>query len=98
LTKDPEQIVAGPRTASSPERGMTPFELTRYLDYSTELLAIISKVAALYVQELADPVTIDAASAVQELAVNLSTTIWQKIVILDRVLSPDAARAAVEPS
>src|SRR5262249_31437153 len=49
LTKDPDRIAGDRRTASSPERRMTPFELTRYLDYSTELLAIISKVAALYV-------------------------------------------------
>jgi hypothetical protein len=91
LTKDPEQLVgAGPRTKSSPARTMTAFELARYLDYSSELLAIISKVAALYVQELGDPVTMGAASAVEELAVNLSRTIWQKIVILDRVVRPDA--------
>jgi hypothetical protein len=85
LTKDPDRIVAGPSTPSSPARTMSAFELTRYLDYSTELLAIISKVAALYVQELADPITVAAASAVEELAVNLSRAIWQKIVILDRV-------------
>jgi len=86
LTKDPERIVSGgPSTPSSPERTMSAFELTRYLDYSTELLAIISKVAALYVQELADPVTVAAANSVEELAVNLSRAIWQKIVILDRV-------------
>jgi hypothetical protein len=85
LTKDPDRIVSGPSTPSSPARTMSAFELTRYLDYSTELLAIISKVAALYVQELADPVTVAAASAVEELAVNLSRAIWQKIVILDRV-------------
>ncbi|HET7545290.1 MAG TPA: hypothetical protein VFK05_35735 [Polyangiaceae bacterium] len=89
LTKDPERTVGGgPRTPSSPERTMSAFELTRYLDYSTELLAIISKVAALYVQELADPVTVAAANAVEELAVNLSRAIWQKIVILDRVTPP----------
>jgi hypothetical protein len=93
LTKDPERIVAGgPSTPSSPERKMSAFELTRYLDYSTELLAIISKVAALYVQELADPITVSAANAVEELAVNLSRAIWQKIVILDRV-TPSAPSA-----
>ena len=85
LTKDPESIIAGgPPTASSPVRTMSAFELSRYLDYSTELLAIVSKVAALYVQELADPVTVAAASAVEELAVNLSRAIWQKIMILER--------------
>ena len=89
LTKDPERLIArGPDTASSPARTMTPFELTRYLDYSTEMLAIISKVAALYVQELPDPVTVDAASAVEDLAGGLSRAIWQKIVILDRITTP----------
>jgi hypothetical protein len=73
---------------------MTPFELTRYLDYSSEMLAIISKVAALYVQELPDPVTVDAASAVEDLAGGLSRTIWQKIVILDRIMTPDPALPA----
>jgi hypothetical protein len=98
LTKDPERLDAGQDTASSPARTMSAFELTRYLDYSTELLAIVSKVAALYVQELSDPVTVAAASAVEELAVSLSRAIWQKIVILDRVLSPEAVQEAVHPS
>jgi hypothetical protein len=90
LTKDPERLISrGLDTASSPTRTMTPFELTRYLDYSSEMLAIISKVAALYVQELPDPVTVDAASAVEDLAGGLSRTIWQKIVILDRIMTPD---------
>ncbi len=99
LTKDPEGIIAGgPRTPSSPERTMTAFELTRYLDYSTELLAIISKVAALYVQQLNDPVTVDAASAVEDLAVNLSRSIWQKIVILGRDPSSASVLEAVQPN
>ncbi len=98
LTKDPERLIArGPDTASSPERSMTPFELTRYLDYSSEMLAIISKVAALYVQELPDPVTVDAASAVEDLAGGLSRTIWQKIVILDRIMTPDPSAEPAEP-
>lgn len=89
LTKDPERVVhKGHDTASSPARTMSPFELTRYLDYCTEMLAIISKIAALYVQEFDDAVTVDAASAVEDLAVNLSRTIWQKIVILERTMGP----------
>lgn len=91
LTKDPDSTISGgPSTPSSPARTMSAFELTRYLDYCTELLAIVSKVAALYVQELADPVTVSAANAVEELAVNLSRAIWQKIVILERV-TPSAS-------
>lgn len=87
LTKDPDRTSAARSdTASSPKATFTPFELTRYLDYCSELLAILSKIAALYVQELSDPATVAAASAVEELCVGLSRTIWQKIIILDRVL------------
>jgi len=89
LAKDPDRtFVARRNTASSPKPALTAFELTRYLDYCSELLAIVSKIAALYVQELADPTTVAAASGVEELCVGLSRTIWQKIVILDRVLTP----------
>jgi hypothetical protein len=87
LTKDPERLfIGGSDTTSSPKRTMTPFELGRYLDYSSEMLAIVSKVAALYVQEFDDPVTVDAASAVEELAVNLSRSIWQKILVLQQTI------------
>lgn len=84
LTKDPEQLLGEP-TESSPERKMDGAELTRYLNYCTEMLALVSKIAAIYVQDFHDASSVDAASDVEDLAVNLSRTIWQKIVILDRV-------------
>jgi len=85
LTKDPEPIAPGGMpTASSPQRLLTPFELNRYLDYASEMLAIMGKLAALYVQDFDDPVALNAASAVQDLTINLSRSIWQKIVILER--------------
>jgi hypothetical protein len=88
LTKDPERVVdSGPDTQSSPERPMTPFELTRYLDYCAESLAILSKVAALYVQNLNDSQTLSAVNDVEELTSGLSRKIWQKIMILDRIMS-----------
>jgi hypothetical protein len=88
LTKDPERLSNvddSLDTASSPKRDMTPFQLTRYLDYSTELLAILSKVAAIYVQRFNDPETLRAAGDIEDLTVGLSRNIWQKIMILDRV-------------
>jgi hypothetical protein len=88
LTKDPERLThseqAGSDTASSPKRDMTPFQLERYLDYSTELLAILSKVAAIYVQRFNDADTVRAAGDIEDLTVGLSRNIWQKIMILDR--------------
>jgi hypothetical protein len=88
LTKDPERLASGDGggdTASSPKRDMTPFQLTRYLDYSSELLAIVSKVAAIYVQRFDDTETLRAAGDIEDLTVGLSRNIWQKIMILDRV-------------
>jgi hypothetical protein len=95
LTKDPERTLDRKRdTVSSPKRPLTPFELIRYLDYCSELLSILSKIAALYVQKFDDPVTLSAVNDVEELTNGLSRKIWQKIMILDRVVSPDPAPAS----
>jgi hypothetical protein len=70
-------------TASSPKREMTRFSLARYLDYCSEMLSIISKVAALYIQDFDDAVGLSTVNDIQSLATGLSAKIWQKIVILD---------------
>ena len=84
LSKDPEHLLApAMRTESSPKRTMTRFELARYLDYCSELLSLTSKIAALHVQYLNDPVVLDAVNDIETLAASLSNKIWQKIMILD---------------
>jgi hypothetical protein len=84
LTKDPEQVLTrGMSTASSPVRQLTRFELARYLDYCSELLSLSSKVAALHVQYVNDPVVLSAVNDIEALAASLSNKIWQKIMILD---------------
>ncbi len=95
LTKDPDQFLAERRdTASSPKRALTPFELTRYLDYSSEMLSILGKVAALYAQRLDDPVVLAAVNEVETLTAGLSSKIWQKIVILGTTVRAPAAPAS----
>lgn len=84
LTKDPEHIISPERrTASSPQQTLGRFELVRYLDYCSELLSLSSKLAALHVQYVNDPVVLEAVSDIEVLAANLSNKIWQKIMILD---------------
>jgi hypothetical protein len=84
LTKDPSVVLAdGPATQSSPKRGMNRFELSRYLDYCSEMLSLTSKLAALYAQNLPDPVIVEAVNEVERLTTSLSNKIWQKITILD---------------
>ena len=88
LTKDPERVIRkGPDTASSPERTLTPFEMQRYLDYCTEMLSMISKIGAIYVQDLSDPVVLGAVDQVETLTTGLSRKMWQKMMILDRYTS-----------
>jgi len=89
LTKDPERVTHnGNRTASSPKRTMTPFELGRYLDYCSELLSLTSKTGALYVQEFPDPIAIEAVDRLTNLTTDLSRNIWQKIMILETTIAP----------
>lgn len=83
LTKDPTVILApGPRTASSPERSMSRFELARYLEYCAEMLALTGKLAAVMAGESSDHVIIAGASDVENLCTDLGRKVWQKIMIL----------------
>ena len=83
LTKDPSAVVSvAGKTPSSPARTLSPFEVTRYLDYCSEMLSLTSKVAVLYAQAFPDPVVTDAVSDIERITVGLSQKIWQKIMIL----------------
>jgi hypothetical protein len=91
LTKDPERMSGrGPATASSPKRSMSPFLLGRYLDYCSELLSLVGKTGALYVQEFPDPTAIEAVDRLTGLSSDLSRNIWQKIMILQATLGAEA--------
>lgn len=57
--------------------------MSRYLDYCAEQLSLSSKLAALHLQYVNDPVVLDAVSDIEVLASNLANKIWQKIMIVD---------------
>lgn len=84
LTKDPERVQRDIRdsTPSSPKETLTPFQLTRYLDYCSEMLSILGKIASLYVQNFDDEVALAAVNEIETLTTGLSRKIWQKIMIL----------------
>ncbi len=84
LNKDPEHVLRPVAdTPSSPVRTFSREQLTRYLDYCSELLALTSKLAALHAQHLQDPVVLSAVNDIESLTAGLSRKIWQKIAILD---------------
>ena len=84
LTKDPDQALRPtPPTEASPERTLTQAQLGRYLDYCSELLALVSKLAAVMAQHQDDPVVLAAVNDIEVLTSSLSRKIWQKITILE---------------
>jgi hypothetical protein len=83
LTKSPDSIAdAAVATAHSPRSTLSWYELARYLDYCTEMLALVSKTAFLYVQDYHDPVAAEAVNDLEDLTNGLASKIWQKIVII----------------
>lgn len=79
LTKDPERL-QGKSSSSKPN--LSPTELMRYLDYCSEMLSLVGKLAALYVQKFDDPVALVAVNEVEDLTTGLSRKIWQKIMLI----------------
>ena len=82
LTKSPD--MAGhdaQRTESSPRR-MGRFQMGRYLDYCSEMLALTSIIAALYGEGSGDAESVDAVTRVEELCDSLQRKIWQKMILL----------------
>lgn len=85
LTKDPDKVLhsqVGTSTLSSPKLKMTPFQLSRYLDYCSEMLALTGKIAALYVEHFPDSDAVAAVNDLENLTTGQSGKIWQKIMIL----------------
>lgn len=83
LTKDPAIIHAGGApTTHSPERQLSQFQLSRYLDYCAEMLSLVGKVGFLYVQNYHDPEATNAVNDLENLTTGLARKIWQKIMLL----------------
>lgn len=86
LTKDPATL-RGDFTPSkhSPARQLSAADLSRYLDYCSEMLSVTGKLAALYAQSVNDDVVVAAVNGIEELGTNLSRKIWQKITLIGQI-------------
>lgn len=91
FSKDPERLVHRELIIEDADPivrvdHLTPFLMGRYLDYCSEMLSLIGKVAALYAQNTQDGVVLNAVDEIETLTTGLSRKIWQKIMILDQVV------------
>ena len=83
LTKDPERLRPDfVKTSKSVEPGLERDELEHYLDYCSELLSLIGKVAALCAEETQDAVVLDTIVAIETMTTQMAGKIWQKISLL----------------
>jgi hypothetical protein len=95
LTKDPSKFIVGASTPSSPPLELNEFEMTRYLDYCSEMLSLTSKLAVLFGQVLDDQVVGDVVSDIERVSSGLSQKMWQKIMILQQLRANDPERKAL---
>jgi hypothetical protein len=93
LTKDPERLRSrDAQTAPGQPQPTSGADLAKYLDFCSELLSLISKLAALTVQHFNDSVVLVAVDEIESLTTGLSGKIWQKITILERAGTPGMLR------
>jgi hypothetical protein len=82
LTKDPTSLVIE-KTINSPTRELSPYQLNRYLDYCSELLALCSKIAAIYGNDNRDELILENIQDIEILTSSLSRKIWNKIMLIN---------------
>ena len=63
---------------------MVAFELNRYLDYCSEMLSLVSKIGALYVQSVPDRDALSAVDEIENLAIDpkhseLKSSLWAEL-------------------
>ncbi|HMP79769.1 MAG TPA: hypothetical protein PKD54_09985 [Pirellulaceae bacterium] len=99
LTKDPERLMSNWSSGKhSPKMQMNAFELNRYLDYCTEMLALLGKIAAFYVQRFDGEVAIESAGEVERLTSSLNDKIWQKIMLLNSIQQQVGLATPIPPA
>lgn len=83
LTKDPDRFLADYReTAATVDPGLDPTQMSHYLDYCSELLSLVGKIAALLAEDTSDAAVLSGVQGVEQLTTGLSRKIWQKIALL----------------
>ena len=84
LTKDPERLRPDfvPTDATVDIGDLDRSQMEHYLEYCSELLSLIGKVAALCAEESQDPLVLTTVSDLETLTTGMSRKVWQKISLL----------------
>ena len=92
ITKDPglEHIENLPEGVEDTRTVRSDAQLALYLDFSSDMLSIIGKLAALYAENLHDRVVLDAVNEIESLSNGLCAKLWQKIMIINQIAEAHA--------
>ncbi len=78
VSKDPSNLIKPKLNKEITHNYKTKDDLSKYYDYCSELLSMISKVAAYYIQNSDDHEVRESVDQIEILTTNLSRKIWQK--------------------
>ena len=83
LSKAPDLLTLESKASeASGDTTRTTAQLSRYLDFCSEMLSLVGKIAVLYVQRFDEPVALAAVNEIESLTTGLSRKIWQKMMVL----------------
>lgn len=83
MTKEPERLRADVEsTDETVAVGLTRAQMQHYLDYCSELLSLVGKVAALTAEESQDGLILGTVSDIENLTTGMPRKIWQEITLL----------------
>ena len=74
------------------------FRAASHSSAAREMLSLVGKIAALYVQHFSDSVALASVNEVESLTTGLSRKIWQKVIIIDTILDRQGATATAAPA
>ncbi|PWH07077.1 hypothetical protein DEO23_08220 [Brachybacterium endophyticum] len=82
LTKVPERLERGSREQGGMD--LDRADLTRYLDFCTEMLSLVGKSGALFAEDTTDGDVLDAVQGIEALTSDMARKVWQKIGIIQQ--------------
>lgn len=92
ITKDPglEHIIPLPEGTVDTRTVRSDAQLALYLDFSSDMLSIVGKLASLYAENLHDRAVLDAVNEIESLSNGLCAKLWQKIMIINQMADSHA--------
>jgi len=92
ITKDPglEHIIPVSEGMEDHRTVKSDAQLALYLDFSSDMLSIVGKMASLYAKSLHDRTVLDAVNEIESLSNGLCSKLWQKIMIINHIADSHA--------